>query len=64
MENKNFFESKTLWMSALTAILSVGSPHIQEFISTHPGWAGISVSILFAFMRLITGQPVGLFVKK
>jgi hypothetical protein len=63
MDSKNLFQSKTVWVSILTGLLSATSPYIQSFISEHPGWAGISVSIVFTVLRFISSQPVELFKK-
>jgi len=58
--NKEFYKSKTMWVSLLTALVPNIFPEAQEFIQQHPDYIALSVGVVFALLRVSTKQPVGL----
>lgn len=51
---KWILKSKTIWIAITYALVVAYDTQIQEWISTHPGWASASVSFVVVVLRLIT----------
>lgn len=49
---------KTIIFSALVTILPGLVDPINTFVGANPGWSGVIVGTLFAFLRLLTKSPI------
>lgn len=55
--NKKPWESKTLWVSLLSAAAAF-FPQVQEWISSHSEVFAMGLSGLFAVLRLVSGGKI------
>jgi len=60
MDTKKPWQSKTLLLNAIVALLAIFHPASAEFIAGHPGEVAISFSILNMLLRLISKDKISL----
>lgn len=58
LEGKNPLYSKTLWISAITALAPLGSASVGIWIASHPALFSAAMGFLFAALRLVTKERV------
>lgn len=60
--SKPWWQSKTIWISALTLIIGiVGFIAGQDFIASNPqvaGWFTMGLGLLNIILRFLTGKPI------
>lgn len=57
---KAWYQSKTLWVNIIIALLAIVSEVSQVFpVSQNPMVWTLITSVLNIILRLITGQPIG-----
>ena len=60
MESKKPYQSKTLIVNALVAVLALVAPGASEFISAHPGEVAVAFSMINMALRLISKDKISL----
>lgn len=60
MDTKKPWQSKTLLLNAIVALLAIFHPSSAEFISSHPGEVAIMFSILNMALRLVSKDRISL----
>ena len=56
---KKLWESKTIWVSAITAVLSF-NPQASDWIKGHPEFYSSIIAVVMCGLRLITSSKVKL----
>jgi hypothetical protein len=60
MESKKPYQSKTLIVNAVVAVLALFAPGAAEFISSHPGEVAVAFSMINMALRLISKDKISL----
>lgn len=58
METKKPWESKTLWMNAIIAVLAIAWPSAGAYIAANPETATMAFAVLNIVLRLVTKGKV------
>lgn len=60
MDSKKPWQSKTLLLNAIVAVLALVHPASAQFISAHPGEVALAFSLLNMALRLISKERISL----
>lgn len=58
-ENKQFWASKTMWMSLIVAVAPI-CPPLNAIISAHPELVSLVVGGIFAGLRMMTTKKISI----